>query len=58
MFDASFGEKVFKISQVLLLNVALRDYRIQWVSHFVRDGGIDKVHELLKCVDFVVENFA
>ena len=24
----------------------------------MRDGRIDQVHELLKCMDFVVENFA
>ena len=57
MLYPSFSEKFFKFFDVLLLNVALRDYRIQRVSHFMRDGGINEVHELLKCMDFVVENF-
>lgn len=46
-----------QVSAVLLLDTALVDYRVQRISHFVRDGRVYQWRKVTLSIHVVIENF-
>ena len=50
------ADQLGKVTAVLLLDIALVDNRIEWISHLVGNCGVDQRRELILGLDVVVED--